>query len=146
MGDDASFMRLAIAEAERATAEGNQPFGAVVVVDGRVIGRGHNRTQTDGDPTAHAEVMAVRDAARTAGSLRLPGATLYATCEPCLMCTGALVSARVSRVAIGALWADAPAYFNHPEHGSLTSVAPHVAYPFRYETGVLREECVRLYR
>lgn len=130
----------------RRSARGNPPYGSAVVLDDKIIGRGHNRMATNGDPTAHAEVEALRDAARATGQLLLPGATVYTSCEPCLMCTGALIGALVSRIVIGARWVDAPDYFNHPERGSLTSVAPHVAYPFQYEAGVLRDECLRFYR
>lgn len=96
------FMLEALGEARRAGAAGEVPVGAVVVVDGRVVGRGHNRPIGACDPTAHAEVVALRDAARQLGNYRLPGATLYATVEPCLMCAGALVQARVGRLVFGA--------------------------------------------
>lgn len=145
MTGDQVFMRLAIQEAQRATAEGNQPFGSLVVDAGRIIGRGRNLVHTAGDATAHAELLAVRDACRARGTFALEGATLYTTCEPCLMCTGAIASARLARVVIGAVWADAPGYFDHPEKGSLLSLAPFVRYPFQHVAGVLRQECARLY-
>ncbi len=100
--DDASFMGLALAEARRAGAEGEVPVGAVVVLEGRVIGRGHNASVREGDPTAHAEIVALREAARAAGNYRLPGAAVYATVEPCPMCCGALLHARVARLVYGA--------------------------------------------
>jgi tRNA(adenine34) deaminase len=96
-------MRLALAEASQATAAGEVPVGAVVVRDGEVIGRGHNRPVVSVDPTAHAEVEALRDAARWTGNYRLTGATLYTTVEPCLMCAGACVHARLAELVFGAL-------------------------------------------
>ena len=97
------FMLAALAEARRAQAAGEVPVGAVVVVEGAVVGRGHNRPIGEQDPTAHAEVLALRDAARWLGNYRLPGATLYATVEPCAMCAGALIQARVAHLVFGAL-------------------------------------------
>jgi tRNA(adenine34) deaminase len=91
-------MDLALAEAESARDADEVPVGAVVVLEGKVIGRGHNRTRRDADPTAHAEVLALRQAARTVGAQRLPGAVVYTTVEPCFMCAGALSHARVARV------------------------------------------------
>jgi len=142
--DDVAFMRVALAEANKAIEEGNPPFGAAVTRDGQIVGRGHNRTQSEDDPTAHGEVVAIRAACRALGSATLQGATVYTTCEPCLMCTGALIAAKVARVVIGTAWADAPAAF-HPERGSLLGMAAHLRYPFEHVAGVLREECVRLY-
>ncbi len=145
MNDDTAFMRMALEEAQAAAREGNFPFGAVVVREGKVVARGHNLVHSELDPTAHGEVVAIRAACRALGATTLEGTTLYTTCEPCLMCTGALISAKVERVVIGATWADAPGYFR-PEKGSLLGVAPHVSYPFEHAVGVLREECARLYR
>jgi len=102
MVDDALFMGLALDEARRAGAEGEVPIGAVVVRDGRVIGEGHNRPIAAMDPTAHAEIEALRQAARKLGNYRLPGATLYTTVEPCPMCCGAVLHARLARVVYGA--------------------------------------------
>ncbi|HKZ05633.1 MAG TPA: tRNA adenosine(34) deaminase TadA [Methylomirabilota bacterium] len=99
---DERFMDEALAEARAARAAGEVPVGAVVVLAGRVIGRGHNQPIGLKDPTAHAEVLALRAAAHTAGNYRLPGATLYATVEPCAMCCGAAVLARVARLVYGA--------------------------------------------
>jgi tRNA(Arg) A34 adenosine deaminase TadA len=101
-GEDASFMALALAEAERAAAAGEVPVGAVVVLDGRVIGSGHNQPIGTSDPTAHAEIVALRAAARQMKNYRLPGAALFATVEPCPMCCGAALQARVARVVYGA--------------------------------------------
>ena len=100
--DDADFMGLALEEARRAAGEGEVPIGAVVVLDGQVIGRGHNRPIAAMDPTAHAEIQALREAALAVRNYRLPGAALYATVEPCAMCCGAALHARVARVVYGA--------------------------------------------
>jgi tRNA(adenine34) deaminase len=114
MDDHERWMRAAIAEAEAAAAHDDVPIGAVIVRDGEVVGRGHNRREADQDPTAHAEILALREAARTLGSWRLDGCTLYVTLEPCAMCAGATVLARLPRLvfaaddpkagAVGALW------------------------------------------
>jgi len=95
-------MREALAEAERGQAAGEVPIGAVVVVEGAIAGRAHNAPVALSDPTAHAEVLALREAARKAGNYRLPGATLYVTLEPCAMCCGAAIQARLARVVYGA--------------------------------------------
>lgn len=95
---DDEGMALALAEAHAAFALDEVPVGAIVVLDGRVLARGHNRTRSDCDPTAHAEVLAVRRAAALVGAQRLVGATVYTTVEPCFMCAGALSHARVARV------------------------------------------------
>jgi tRNA(adenine34) deaminase len=96
------FMREALALAERAFAAGEVPVGAVVVRDGVVLGRGHNSPVNSIDPTAHAEINALRDAAARVGNYRLPGAILYVTVEPCTMCAGALVHARIATLVYGA--------------------------------------------
>lgn len=101
MSDDA-FMRRALALARQGQAEGEVPVGALVVVDGEVIGEGWNRPISAADPTAHAEIQALRAAARTAGNYRLAGAQLYVTLEPCAMCVGAIFHARIARVVYGA--------------------------------------------
>lgn len=98
----AAWMGEALAEADLAAAHDDVPIGAVVVRDGEVIGRGHNRREVDQDPTAHAEVLALREAASRVGSWRLDDATLYVTLEPCTMCAGALVLARLRRVVFAA--------------------------------------------
>jgi len=95
-------MRLALAEAELAEGEGEAPVGCVVVQGERIIGRGHNRTESLNDPTAHAEILAIGAAASALQNWRLSGATVYVTIEPCLMCTGALVLARPQLVVFGA--------------------------------------------
>ncbi|MFZ5974126.1 MAG: tRNA adenosine(34) deaminase TadA [Bacillota bacterium] len=99
---DEAYMKEAIAEAEKALALDEIPIGAVVVFEGRVIGRGHNLRETTGDPTAHAEMLALREAAKVIGHWRLIGCTLYVTLEPCAMCAGAVINGRVDRVCFGA--------------------------------------------
>jgi len=94
-------MAEALAEARRAAAEGEVPIGAVLVVEGRIAGRGRNARERLRDPTAHAEILALQEAARTLGRWRLTGSTMYATLEPCPMCAGALVNARVDRLVYG---------------------------------------------
>jgi tRNA(adenine34) deaminase len=99
---DERFMLQALAAARRAPAHGDVPVGAVVVKDGAVIARGRNRREKDADPTAHAEAIALRRAAKKLGSWRLEGCTLYVTLEPCAMCAGAIVLARLPRLVYGA--------------------------------------------
>ncbi len=99
---DLSYMREALTLAGEAAQMGEVPVGAVVVQDGEIIGRGHNRSVTDHDPSSHAEVVALREAGRSLGNYRLNEATLYVTLEPCPMCAGALSEARISRVVFGA--------------------------------------------
>ena len=130
-------MREALAEARRALAEGEVPVGAVVVEAGLVTGRGHNRPIALSDPTAHAEVLALREAALKAGNYRLPGATLYVTVEPCPMCCGAALLARVDRVVYGA---------PDPKSGGAASLYrllddPRLNHRARVEGGVLGEAC-----
>ena len=96
------LMRSAIDEAIRARDAGEVPIGAVVALEGRIVGRGFNQPISSGDPTAHAEIVAIRDAARAVGNYRLTGAVLCVTIEPCLMCVGALVHARISTLVFGA--------------------------------------------
>jgi tRNA(adenine34) deaminase len=139
--DDTDFMAQALRSAERAGRAGEVPVGAVVVRAGRVIARGANRPVRSSDPTAHAEIVALRRAARTAGNYRLPDCDLYVTVEPCAMCLGAIVQARVRRLVYGA--AD-------PKAGAVRSV---MAFPFdrlnhRPEIvgGVLAEEAAALLR
>jgi tRNA(adenine34) deaminase len=110
---DERWMREALQLAQAAGARAEVPVGAVVVKDGVVIGRGHNQPIAGHDPTAHAEVMALREAARHAGNYRLPGCALYVTLEPCVMCAGAMMHARMARVIFGA---------NDPKTGACGSV------------------------
>jgi tRNA(adenine34) deaminase len=101
--DHDAFMRAALDEARRAEEAGEVPIGAVIAVDGAIVGRGFNQPIGSHDPTAHAEIVAIRDAARRIGNYRLSGATLYVTIEPCLMCVGALVHARIGTLVYGAV-------------------------------------------
>jgi tRNA(adenine34) deaminase len=100
--DDVLWMARALEQARRAGVDGEVPVGAVIVLEGRLLAEGHNLTITERDPTAHAEVVAIRRAARRMGDWRLEGTTLYATLEPCALCAGAIVLARIPRVVYGA--------------------------------------------
>jgi tRNA(adenine34) deaminase len=136
-------MRLALAVAERALPGGDVPIGAVVIdANGSVIGEGFNRRELDADPTAHAEILALRAAARGAGQWRLEGCTLVVTLEPCTMCAGALVLARVDRVVFGAFDPKAGAV------GSLWDVVrdPRLNHRPEVVAGVLAEDCGRVLR
>ncbi len=104
---DRDYMAQALEEAEKALAAGETPVGAVVVKDGWVLARAHNQRETSADPTAHAEILALRQAAQAMGRWRLQGCTLYVTLEPCAMCAGAIVQARLDRVVFGAFDAEA---------------------------------------
>jgi tRNA(adenine34) deaminase len=139
---DIVWMREALAEAERAGAIGEVPIGAVVVRGGEVIGRGHNRRETDGDPLAHAELLAIREAARRMGGWRLTECTLYCTLEPCPMCAGALVNSRVERLVYGA--ADPKAGWC----GTLGNLVqdPRLNHRLEVTAGVLAEESAALLR
>lgn len=130
-------MRLAIAEAAKAIDTGEVPVGAIVVLDGVVIGAGFNQPITSTDPTAHAEIVAMRAAAAHVGNYRLTGSTLYVTVEPCLMCVGAMVHARVQRVIYGAA---------EPKAGALVSMTrahelPGLNHHLEITGGVLEPEC-----
>jgi tRNA(adenine34) deaminase len=138
--DDESFMRLAIAEAEHALAHDDVPIGAVVVHDGAVIGAGHNERELRQDPTAHAEAIALRAAAAALGSWRVLDSTLYVTLEPCAMCAGAIVLARVPRVVFGC---------TDPKAGAAGSVLDVLAEPRLNHRptvtgGILAGECAAL--
>jgi tRNA(adenine34) deaminase len=134
---DEYFMRLALREAERARGEGDVPIGAVVVRAGEVIAVGRNERELRQDPTAHAEILALREAAAVAGSWRVLDATLYVTLEPCAMCAGAIVLARVPRVLFGASDPKAGAA------GSVLNVLDEPSLNHRPEVtgGVLGQEC-----
>jgi len=137
---DERFMRLALEQAAGAAALGEVPIGAVVVCDGAVVATGSNRREIDADPTAHAELMAVREAAAALGRWRLDGCTVYVTLEPCPMCAGALHAARVDRCVYGAVDPKAGAL------GTLYDIASDVRLNHRYEVtaGVLAEESSKL--
>ena len=114
MPDSSSFMHAALEQARLALAAGEVPIGAVVVIEDAIVGRGYNQPIGAVDPTAHAEMVALRAAAAASGNYRLTGARLYVTVEPCLMCVGALVHARIAEVIYGAA---------EPKTGALTSIA-----------------------
>jgi tRNA(adenine34) deaminase len=140
--DDRYWMRQALAEARRAADLGEVPIGAVVVKDGEIVGRGHNRREVDGDPLAHAELLALREAARRVGGWRLAGCTMVVTLEPCPMCAGALVASRIDRLVYGA--ADPKAGYC----GSLGNLVQDARLNHRLEvsSGVLAEESAALLR
>ncbi len=139
---ESEAMRLALEEARIGGGEGDVPVGAIVVVGGAVVARRHNEREMLADPTAHAEMLALRDAAAAVGSWRLLGATLVVTLEPCLMCAGALVAARVKRVVFGAY---------DPKGGACGSlynvcVDPRLNHEVDVVGAVLEEECSSLLR
>lgn len=134
------FMTIALGLAQRAGEEGETPVGAVVVVDGRIIGSGYNRVEQDKDPTAHAEIIALREAARTVNDWRLPTATVYVTLEPCIMCAAALIHARVRRLVFGAWdhrWGGV---------GSLFDLAhdPRINHELEVVSGIMEKEAAAL--
>jgi tRNA(adenine34) deaminase len=139
---DEELMRVALAEGEAALAHGDVPIGAVVVHDGEIVGRGHNRREVDADPTAHAELLALRDAAQHLGRWQLSGCTLVVTLEPCVMCAGALVLARVDRLVFGA---------DDPKAGAVGALYdvprdPRLNHVVAVTRGVLAEECGQVLR
>ena len=136
------FMREALAQARLAAAAGEVPVGAVVVIDGRIVGHGHNQPIAAHDPTAHAEIVAIRAAARAMGNYRLTGATLYVTVEPCLMCVGAMVHARIGTLVYGA---------SEPKAGAVDSTQrahehPALNHRMVVVSGVLAAECGEVMR
>jgi tRNA(adenine34) deaminase len=139
---DEYFMRLALREAARALDHDDVPIGAVIVKDGEVIGSGHNEREVRDDPTAHAELIALRDAARSLGSWRVLETVMYVTLEPCAMCAGAIVLARVPRVVYGA---------DDPKAGAAGSVlnvldVPQLNHRPQVESGLLAGESAELLR
>ncbi|MBK1679006.1 tRNA adenosine(34) deaminase TadA [Rhodocyclus tenuis] len=137
--NDEYYMREALSLANAAECLGEVPVGAIIVRDGEIIGRGFNSPIGESDPTAHAEIAALRDAARRVGNYRLPGATLYVTLEPCAMCAGAILHARIARVVYGA---------RDPKtgvHGSVVDLfaVERLNHHTSVEGGVLAEECSR---
>jgi len=138
--DDAEFMQVALDEARAAAARGEVPVGAVVVHEGRIIGRAGNRTIGDCDPSAHAEIIALRSAAKAIGNYRLLGASLYVTIEPCAMCAGAIIQARIARLIYGA---------DDPKAGAVHSVfsildSPRLNHRVELVSGVLAAEAIAL--
>ncbi|MCX7620375.1 MAG: tRNA adenosine(34) deaminase TadA [Acidimicrobiales bacterium] len=140
MIDFEAAMSLALDEARAALAHGDVPVGAVVILGDEVVARRHNEREISGDPTAHAELLALRDAARAAGSWRLSGATVVVTLEPCAMCAGAMVNARVAQVVFGAADPKAGAC------GSLYNLAtdPRLNHEFVVIGGILQGACAAL--
>lgn len=135
--DDVTFMHAALAEAQIAVAQNEIPVGAVVVAGGEIVARGHNRSITDHDPSGHAEIVALRAAGAATGNYRLVDATLYVTLEPCAMCVGALIQARIRRLVFGAYDEKAGAA------GSVLDLAGERKLNHRFEVngGLLQEEC-----
>ena len=138
--NDEELMRMAIAEAKLAEEHGDIPIGAIVVLNDEVLSSRHNERELQNDPTAHAEMLAIRDAAKALGTSRLDGAILVSTLEPCPMCAGAALLARVSRVIFGA---------EDPKAGALGSLYhlgsdPRLNHEFVVTPRVLQEECGRL--
>lgn len=136
------WMQQALKLATQAEAIGEVPVGAVVVHDNKIIGRGFNQPISSHDPTAHAEIIALRDAAATMGNYRLPGATLYVTLEPCHMCAGAIVHSRIEYLVYGA---------REPKAGAVESQArffeaPYLNHRPQYEGGVCADECGAIIR
>ena len=137
---DVEYMELALAEAKEAALAGEVPVGAILVMDGQVVARGGNRPITACDPSAHAEIVALRAAARAAGNYRLPGAVMYVTTEPCIMCAGALIQARIARLVYGC---------DEPKGGAVRScfsVFDHPALNHRVQVtpGVFSERCAAM--
>ncbi len=137
---DQTFMEAALEEARLAAERGEVPVGAVIVVEGQIVARAGNRTITESDPTAHAEIAAVREAAAKVGNHRLTGAALYATIEPCAMCAGAMIQARIARLVYGA---------DDPKGGAVRScfsILDHPQLNHRVDVvpGVLAEEAASL--
>ena len=137
---DDSWMEAALLEAAQAEAAGEVPVGAVVVCDGRIVGRGANRNLADSDPTAHAEIVVLRQAARALGNHRLGECEMFVTIEPCAMCAGALVHARLKRLAYGA---------DDPKAGAVRSVLqvlnhPRLNHQMEVTSGVLAGRCAEL--
>ena len=138
--EDIKYMKAALKQAEKALAIGEVPIGAVIVENGRIIGRGYNRRNTDHTTLAHAEITAIRKANKKVGDWRLEGCTLYVTLEPCQMCAGAIVQSRIDRVVIGAMNPKAGCA------GSILNLLQMQEFNHQVErtTGVLEEECREL--
>lgn len=139
---DVRFMREALRQAQRGGREGEVPVGAVVVHEGRIIARAHNRPVHLNDPTAHAEILALRRAGRRLGNYRLPACTLYVTIEPCAMCVGAIIQARIRRLVVGAMDPKAGAC------GSVLAVLNHrkLNHQALFDSGILQADCAAILR
>ncbi len=139
---DKAMIDEAITEAKKALTSGDVPIGAIVALDGAIIGRGHNTRERDADPTGHAEINAMRDAAQNLGHWQLDGATLYVTHEPCPMCAGAMLLSRIATVVYGA---DEPTY---GVCGSQMNLVQFPGFPhnIRIRGPVAQEECAALTR
>lgn len=142
IAEDLHWMRHALALAERAAQQGEVPVGAVVVKDGEWIAEGYNRPISDHDPAGHAELIALRAAAKALGNYRLPGTTLYVTLEPCVMCAGAITHARVQRLVFGA--ADPKAGAVHSLYDVIAN--PRLNHTVQWQGGVLQDECGNILR
>ena len=140
MNNDSAFMRQALDLAQQAASIEEVPVGAIVVANGEVIGRGFNCPIDSNDPTAHAEIVAMRDAANNLGNYRLSGCELYVTIEPCTMCLGAMVHARIKRVIFGALEPRAGAFASNP----MLMDADHFNHKIEWSGGVLEQDCSEL--
>lgn len=137
---DEKYMRAAIKQAQKAYALNETPIGCVIVYDGKIIGRGYNRRNTDKNPLAHAEIAAIKKASRKMGDWRLEGCTMYVTLEPCQMCAGAIIQSRMTRVVVGCM---------NPKAGCAGSVlnllqVKEFNHQAELTTGVLEEECSAL--
>jgi tRNA(adenine34) deaminase len=141
-GLDEQFMRAALRQALRGYREGEVPVGAVVVHDGKIIARAHNRPIHLSDPSAHAEILALRRAGRKLGNYRLPACTLYVTIEPCAMCVGAVVQARIRRLVVGAMDPKAGAC------GSVLAVLNNqkLNHQVEFDCGILQADCAAVLR
>jgi tRNA(adenine34) deaminase len=140
MSADTVYMTECLRLARTAAARGDVPVGALVVLDGRIIGTGFNTRERDADPTGHAEIVALREACRSTGRWRVDGATVYVTLEPCPMCAGALVNARVERVVYGA---------DDPKAGAVRTLYsicddPRLNHRLEVEAGVMASECAQV--
>lgn len=140
LSQDEHFMRLAIEEALLAPAHGDIPVGAIIVHHGKVIGRGHNERELHHDPSAHAEIVAMRKASAFLGDWQLNNTTLYCTLEPCCMCAGAIVQARIARVVYGAIDLKAGCA------GSITDLLrhPQMTHSVDVDVGLYADECAEL--
>jgi len=139
---DEDYMKEALRLAREGASEGEVPVGALVVLDGRIVGRGWNAPIVTQDPTAHAEIVALREAARAVGNYRLEGATLYCTLEPCVMCAGALVNARIERLVFGAR----DLRFGGVRSKFRVADSDVLNHAVQITEGVLGAECVELLR